>query len=139
MARTKVTVDSLANEINKILDQYAGEVNENLSEITKKVGKKGTAALKNESLALFPASKKHKKRYGSTWTSTEEKSRLYTVVTIYNSQPGLPHLLEKGHVSRNGTGRTFVTDKAPVKGVAHISTVEQKLIQEFESEVISKL
>lgn len=130
MANKKVTLDTLGEELNKILDEYAGDIESNLDEITKKVGKKGALALKNESLAAFPDSKKHKKRYGSTWTSRAEKQRLYTTVTIYNSQPGLPHLLEYGHASRNG-GR--------VEGKAHISPIEEKLILEFEREVESKL
>ena len=130
MANKKVTLDTLEEELNKILDEYAGDIESNLDEITKRVGKKGALALKNESLAAFPDSKKHKKRYGSTWTSRADKQRLYTTVTIYNSQPGLPHLLEYGHASRNG-GR--------VQGKAHISPVEEKLILEFEREVESKL
>lgn len=130
MASRKVTTDNLGSEIKKILDEYAGNVDENVNEITKKVGKKGAQALKNESLAKFKDSKKHKKRYGQTWTSKAEKKRLYTTVTIYNSQPGLPHLLEYGHASRNG-GR--------VMGQEHISPVEQQLIAEFEREVRSKI
>lgn len=130
MASRKVTIENLGSEISKILDEYAGNVDENVDEITKKIGRKGAQALKNESLAKFKDSKKHKKRYGQTWTSKAEKKRLYTTVTIYNSQPGLPHLLEYGHASRNG-GR--------VMGKEHISPVEQQLIAEFEREVRSKL
>lgn len=130
MASRKITLENLGKEINKIFEEYKGDVESNLDEITKKVGKKGAQALKNESLAAFPDSKKHKKRYGSTWTSRADKGRLYTTVTIYNSQPGLPHLLEYGHASRNG-GR--------VDGREHISSVEESLILEFEREVESKL
>lgn len=126
----KVTTDNLQQEISKILDDYAGDVEKNLDEVTKKIARKGVQTLRNESLAKFPDSKKHKKRYGNTWTSKAEKKRLYTTVTIYSSQPGLPHLLEHGHASRNG-GR--------VQGTKHISPVEEKLIQEFEREVTSKL
>lgn len=130
MASRKITLENLGKEINKIFEEYKGDVESNLDEITKKVGKKGAQTLKNESLAAFPDSKKHKKRYGSTWTSRADKGRLYTTVTIYNSLPGLPHLLEYGHASRNG-GR--------VDGREHISSVEESLILEFEREVESKL
>lgn len=130
MASKKVTLENLGKEINKIFEEYQEDIESNLDEITKKVGKKGAQALKNESLAAFPDSKKHRKRYGSTWTSRADKGRLYTTVTIYNSQPGLPHLLEYGHASRNG-GR--------VDGREHISSVEESLVLEFEREVESKL
>ena len=130
MASKKVSLENLGKEIDKIFEEYKGDIESNLDEITKKVGKKGAQALKNESLAAFPDSKKHKKRYGSTWTSRADKERLYTTVTIYNSQPGLPHLLEYGQASRNG-GR--------VEGREHISSVEESLVFEFEREVESKL
>ena len=129
MAR-KVTLDNLDSEIKKILDEYGDEVTENMSQITRRVGQKGAAALRNESLDTFPASGKHKKRYGSTWTYKTEAKRLYTKVIIHNKQAGLPHLLENGHAKVNG-GR--------VEGKAHISPVEKRLVQEYEREVVNKL
>lgn len=131
----KVSIDSLATEISKILEEYGDEVSENMDEIVKKIGKKGVQALKNESLDMFPASGKHRSRYGSTWKTTTEQKRLYTVVTIHNSQAGLPHLLEYGHVISNGTGRSLGQTKAH----PHIFKVEQELIIDFEREVRSKL
>ena len=130
----KVNVDNLDSAIEKILQEYGDEVSANLDEITKKIGQKGAQALRNESLKDFPDSKKHKKRYGQTWTSTVTRNRLYTTVTIYNSQAGLPHLLEYGHVLRAG-GRTI----GQVPGKEHIEPVEQKLILEYEKEVKAKL
>lgn len=126
----KVTVENLASEVQKILDDYGDEVSENLDKIVREVGKKGVQALKSESLSKFPSSKKHKKRYGETWKSEVTKKRLYTTVTIYNSQPGLPHLLEHGHAKVNG-GR--------VPGKVHIAPIENKLILQFEKEVTTEL
>lgn len=130
----KVTLNNLDREINKILNEYAGEVERNLEAIVTKIGKTGAQALKNESLKKFKNSKKHKKRYGQTWTYKANKQRLYTVVTIYNRMPGLPHLLEYGHALVAG-GRRMGT----VEGKEHIAPVEQRLIQEFEREVKAKL
>lgn len=132
---TRVTIDNLASEIEKILDEYGDEVYDKLDEVVQKVGKKGVQALKNESLGMFPDSKKHKKRYGSTWKATPEKKRLYTIVHIHNTQPGLPHLLEFGHNVSNGTGR--IVGKAGAH--THIAKVEHELINEFEREVMTKL
>lgn len=131
----KVTVENFASEIKKILEEYGDEADENLNEITQKIGKKGAQLLKSESLNKFPSSKKHKSRYGSTWTTTVEKKRLYTTVTIHNKQAGLPHLLEFGHVVSNGTGRVLGQAGAH----EHIASVEQKIIKEFETEVKNKL
>lgn len=126
----KVTVDNLQDAIASILDDYEGEIYENLDEITNKIGKKGVEALKNTSKETFSG-----KAYASGWAMVSEKNRLYTTVTIYNKkQPGLAHLLENGHVKANGTGRYGQWD-----GKEHIYPVEEQLIDEYESEVMQNL
>ena len=131
----KVTINNLQEEIDKILEDYGDEIYNNIDAITKQIGKKGVQAVKNSSKSTFNG-----KTYASGWTSTANKQRLYTSVVIYNKkQAGMAHLLEHGHVSSNGTGRNYHTDKAPVKGRAHIEPVEEKLIAEYEREVVAKL
>lgn len=126
----KVTVDNLQEAIDSILEEYEGEIYENLDEITQRIGKKGVEALKNTSKETFSG-----KRYASGWAMVSEKNRLYTTVTIYNkNQPGLAHLLENGHVKANGTGRYGQWD-----GIEHIYPVEEKLVDEYESEVSQNL
>ena len=128
---TKVTIDNLASEIQKILDDYGDEVTGKLDEITKRVGQKGTQLLKNEAGAAFPDGTG---KYAKGWTYQVEKNRLYTTVTIYNRTPGLPHLLEHGHAVVSG-GRKV----GEYSGKKHIAPVEEKIIQDYEKEVISKL
>ena len=126
----KVTIDNLASAISDILEDYDGEVYENLDEITQKVGKAGVTALKNSSKTTFGG-----KRYAGGWAMQTEKNRLYTTVTIYNkNQPGLAHLLENGHVKANGTGRYGFWN-----GIEHIYPVEQELVEQYESEVSNSL
>lgn len=133
----KVTVDNLADEVSKILDEYTEDIQENIEIINRKIGQKGAQALRNESKEKFN-SQGNKYKYAKGWTYTTEHTRLYTVVTIHNkSQAGLAHLLEFGHVSANGYGRNYQTDKAPVAGRAHIEPVEQELILSYENEVKS--
>lgn len=129
MAKVKVTADSLSDAIADIISDYADEIGENLQEITEKIGKKGAEALKNESMQKFGTTGGNK--YAKGWKATTQKQRLEKKAIIYNQNvPGLPHLLEHGHAKRGG-GRTA--------GVPHISTVESKLIEEFEREVESRL
>ena len=135
----KVTPLDLEKEVSKILEQYGDDVNDNLGEIVTEMTKKGVKALRQASESTFGTSRSRKKKYAKTWTSSMETGRLSKQGSIYNSQPGLPHLLEYGHVSSNGTGRDYHTDKAPVKGREHIEKVEQDLIKLFEREVKSKL
>lgn len=126
----KVTVNNLQDAIKDILDDYDDQVYENLEEITQRIGKKGVEAVRNSSKEAFNG-----KVYASGWGMTVEKNRLYTSVIIHNKkQAGLAHLLEHGHVKANGTGRY-----GQWSGVEHLLPVEEKLVDEFESEVVSKL
>ena len=126
MART-VPVDRLAAEVEKILDEYGENVQQNLGEIVKAVSKNGAQTLRSTSRGAFGGSGK----YAKGWTSQAVTGRLSAQGTIYNKDlPGLPHLLEHGHANRNG-GRT--------PGREHIKPVEEALIKEFEQKVKSKL
>ena len=131
----KVTLDNLATAIEDVLAEYGNEITQNMKDITKDVTKQGVKALQSESASTFGTTPKRKKKYAKTWTSQFESGRLSSQGTIYNTQPGLPHLLENGHVSKNGTGRVF----GFVPGRKHIEKVEKKLETIFEREVTAKL
>ena len=123
---SKTTLDTLADDIGKILEEYQDDVKQNLDQITKQIAQKGQQALKNESKSKFKGD-----RYWKGWKVDLQVGRLDTKATIYNaSLPGLPPLLEKGHAKRNG-GR--------VEGTVHIAPIEEKLVAEFEKQVRSKL
>ena len=49
----KVTIETLGEEVKKILNEYGEDVTTNLSQITKAIGSKGASALKNESHEKF--------------------------------------------------------------------------------------
>ena len=131
MAR-KTLVDKLNEAISGILSQYADEIDQNVGEIAVAIGKKGVQALKSASRETFPNGTG---AYASGWKQQVTTDRTGTVVTIYNEHPGKPHLLENGHVCRNGTGRTF----GRVPGHPHIKPVADELVETFEREVTSKL
>ena len=122
MASKKVTMEQLPGAIKEILEQYEGEINRFLPEITEEVGKTGVKALRTSAKQKFNG-----KKYAGGWRSLTERNRYGATVTIYNGRlPGLPHLLEHGHAKRGG-GR--------VDGRAHIAPVEEKLITDFEKKV----
>ena len=128
MARAKKTpLEKLDKAIMKILTDYADEISENADEVTIKMGRKGAAALRQESAADFGGTG----RYAKGWTVQVDRHRLYTDVIIYNRTPGLPHLLEHGHLMRNGRRWT-----PPQQ---HIEPIEQKLVAEYEKEVLSQI
>lgn len=122
----KTPIDKLDTQIQKILQEYEGDVRENVGKITKDMCKKGAAAVKASASAAFKGTK-----YAGGWTSEVKTTRYSTEGVIYNqSQPGLAHLLEKGHANVDG-GFT--------PGTPHIAPVEEKLIKEYEEGVINAI
>lgn len=122
-----IPIDQLTAAIDGILQKYGEDIQNNVNEIVKDISKQGAKALKGESSSTFGGTGK----YAGGWTSKVETGRLSTQGIIYNGTvPGLPHLLENGHANRNG-GRT--------PGRVHIAKVEQELVKQLESKVLSKL
>ena len=126
----KTPIDKLSESIAAILKEYGDDVAEATRECSKRVTKAGVKAVKASARQSFETSRGGE--YVSGWTSQFETGRLSAQGTIYNKKvPGLPHLLEHGHVSRNGTGRTFGT----VQGRIHIAPVERQIVKDFERNI----
>lgn len=121
MASRKITADNLGEAIAEILEEYGDEVQKDMDDVVKDVGKEGVKAIKSAS-GVFGGTGKYRKG----WTSQTDSERYGSTVTIYNRTPGLPHLLENGHAKRGG-GR--------VPGKTHIAPVEQELIKQFEEQI----
>lgn len=117
----KVPVDRLADAVKKVLRDYAQDVDKDVNDLTRAIGKKGAQAVKQASAGAFGGG-----AYSKSWTSTLETSRFGSTAVIHSKKPGLPHLLENGHAKRNG-GR--------VSGRSHIAPVEEKLVEEFQKAV----
>lgn len=117
----KSPIEKLAANVQKVLQAYVNDVNADLDDLTKAIGKKGAQAVKQASAGAFGGG-----AYSRSWTSTLETSRFGSTAVIHSKKPGMPHLLEKGHAKRNG-GR--------VSGREHIAPVEEALVEEFEKAV----
>lgn len=121
----KVSIDNMADEIMKELDDYMETTDEAVDQAVKTVSKSTRSMLK--------ATSPHKTGdYSKGWSVKKEVDRTNKhVVTIHNrKKPGLTHLLEKGHAKRNG-GR--------VEGRPHIAPAEEYAMREIESEIRRKL
>lgn len=117
----------LGNEIQVILSAYSRTLQDNMNELAKKYGEEAVKELRARS-------PKRTGQYAKGWTkrtSTNTKRDFgrgfkTTVVTVYNRKKGpLTHLLEYGHVTRNG-GR--VPAKPHIKPVA--KEIEDKFLKE---------
>ena len=112
------------------MSEYGDSVTGMCKEAVEAVTKAGVKALKAEAQSALKVSSTS--WYVKGWTTQFEEKRVTKQGTIYNKlEPGLPHLLEYGHATRNGTGRTF----APTPAHPHIAKVEQTLVDEFEKKI----
>ena len=127
---SKISIDSLAGEVIKALNEYKDVAKEDFEEVAKSVAKEGAKKLK----AASPrgSGKGRKGHYANGWGVTyERKGNGKFRFTVHNKKkPGLAHLLEHGHQLRQG-GRA--------KAIVHIKPVEEWCNEEFEKRTEERL
>lgn len=128
----RTTIENLERDVSKILEEYRDDVQRNLDLITQQMGQKGAQALRRQSRSVL---KQRTGEYAKGWKHEFRQTRRYSKTTIFNEHYSLPHLLEHGHVTRNGTGRVF----APTPPHEHIAPVADMLESTYVREVVSKL
>lgn len=118
--------------IEEQLARYGADVFYEVFEAVDEVSKEAVSKLRKES----PRGTTGKYRKG--WARKLDKGRVKVGATVYGKVPhtyALAHLLEHGHVTRNGTKRTYGRTNA----VVHIEPVEEWATGELEDRIISKL
>lgn len=106
----------LASQIAKSLADYSTEVEEKTDKIAEEIAEETVQELKTTS----------PKRYGKYAKTWKKKKIGKGSFVVHNENYRLPHLLEFGHIKRNG-GR--------VSGIAHIKPAEEKAIENFEKRI----
>lgn len=106
--------NSVAIQMEKILEQYSKEVKDVTDKSIEKVSKESVQKLKN-------TSPKRTGKYARSWTKKKVKGRNgIDEVTVHNKRYQLTHLLENGHIVRNSKGTYGRTN-----GIKHIKPVEE--------------
>lgn len=101
----RVTPNGLAKEILKELNQYTENVSEAVDEAVVDIAKESQRKLK--AVRSVEGSNVWRK-YPNGWTIKSKKRKGKREETVWNQrQYRLTHLLEHGHVIKNGTGRTY--------------------------------
>ena len=130
----KVSVDQLASVIMEGLEEYADLIDADMREDVKKAADTAKKVIKEKAPVYAGTYKSGKRRpgtYKKSWRykTTRETGNAFEI-TVYSSQPGLTHLLEKGHAKRGG-GRT--------KAIRHIADGEEQaqdqLLRDIERDI----
>ncbi len=131
MSNINISALDLRDVVRDYLEEYGMEALDVVSGEIEGVAKESVKRLKN-------ASKQFKGTdYAKGWAKKVEKGRLSSVATVYGKKPtySIAHLLEHGHVTRNGTGRTF----PPTPGHEHIAPVNDWAQEEIVDRIKEKL
>lgn len=101
-----VSMDGFADAMKEILDEFGKKATDSLPDAMRQTANETRKMLRSSS----PGN-----RYARNWQYELKTNRVGGAdLTIYNGLPGLTHLLEHGHVIRNGTGRTYGRTAAEV-------------------------
>lgn len=122
----KIKGDQLAEEVQALIWAHTENYAADIFDATVKLARKGARRLRKASRQAFG-----KGEYSEGWKVTTRGNRRHVFWShmIYNEHPGLPHLLEHGHTTRNGTGRTYPATPAH----PHIEAVHDELIEEYKN------
>lgn len=135
MASKKIKPIDFDKAIMDVLSQYGEQVNEVMGESIDSVSKQAVEKL--QSVQTFAPNGNPTGAYSASWKAEEVKTgRLSQKRVIHNQEHyRLTHLLEKGHVLKNGTGRTF----GRVPAYPHIGDVNEYVAQELPKEIERRL
>lgn len=135
MASKKIKPIDFDKAIMDVLSQYGEQVNEVMGESIDSVSKQAVEKL--QSVQTFAPNGNPTGAYSASWKAEEVKTgRLSQKRVIHNQEHyRLTHLLEKGHVLKNGTGRTF----GRVPAYPHIADVNDYVAQELPKEIERRL
>lgn len=120
----KITSDELAETLNKLMEDYTGAVTEIVNEQAKDI-----AEWSSDELKKGGPYRERTGKYTKDWDSKIREKRVSKLTgevtySVYNKKHyQLTHLLEKGHVKRNGSGR--------VRAFEHIAPVEKEAEERF--------
>lgn len=117
-----IQVDRMADEIAKMVSAYEAEIKKNLDVGGKAVANEGAKQLRQ-------TSPKRTGEYAKGWGVTKEEGSFgeNAKYIIHNKKHyRRTHLLENGHLARNGKR---------VKAITHIKLVEEQVIKSYEKKV----
>jgi hypothetical protein len=116
-----VTIDQMAGELMKIMDEVRETSADELKKSIRQAGKDIASEIKQ-------TAPRETGKYASSWRSSVVSEGAESIqVTVYSpNRYQIAHLLEHGHAKRNG-GR--------VRAIPHIEPAEEKIMGQMESDL----
>lgn len=112
-----IRADDLSDVLAEILDDYSTDIREAVNLTTEQTANE----LKKAIVADAPVGKGTQKK---SWRVTKEKAAgLDLVAVVHSTDYRKVHLLENGHVTRNGVTRT--------KGTGYVSKNEDAIVSKY--------
>lgn len=126
MSNITVGIEGLAGAIEEVLQEY----DDTVKKMTPQAVRRTATKCRNQIRAAAPGND-----YPNTWaTRTTKKGAENFEITVYSKKPGLPHLLEHGHVLISH-GKVCGRTGAKV----HIKPAELQAIRDIEQEILKRL
>lgn len=129
---TKVKPESLAKVLSETLNDYAKQVEKTYGECGEKVASDAVKKLKMVAFGRYD-----KGKYSKSWAYKQERGFMGTPrFVIYNKKHyRLTHLLEYGHVVKNGTKRVV----GQAGAIPHIKPIEEWVQTQLPKDITQKL
>lgn len=125
--------ENIAVEIKNLMDEYNLKVMRAVEESAKEAAE--TTARELQRTSPVKAKGKGKGQYRRGWKVKRLKSGTLVSYVVYNGKnPGLTHLLEHGHVTRNQYGQW-----GRVRAIPHIGPAADAGIQRFDLAIRTRL
>lgn len=129
MSQVTIKPDQLAREILKNLDDYTDNVRVKVDEAVGEIAKESQKQLRATTGA---AGSNVWKKYPTGWTTKSTRRKGYRKEEVWNSRYyRLTHLLENGHVIKNGTGRTY----GRTRSFEHIGPINDEAQEKLEEKI----
>lgn len=130
-----ITSDELAEALVKNLMYYNDGVKEKLYKHIDNIAEEALKEIKEKSPVYKGKSKKLEKgAYKKGWKSETKHSLATYTATIYNKNYNIVHLLELGHLLRDGTGRVYGEVDAQ-KHVEPVNADAERKVDELIKEI----